>query len=160
MCSMPGMYRDLLAASHLEVGDQAEALLAASSAPDMKAAAHRLRATALSVRRLLTGPLSRDALLALDPSVPDPELQQAELADLAVDVVTAVDYLLSLLDTSVKTSPHLVLASDAGSGRQRGSVGDDAFDWLIRKQLDARGAAVRLGTRLISGLLSDVYADP
>lgn len=156
---MPGTYRDLLAASYPELGDQAETLLAARSEPDMKEAAHRLRAMALSVRRLLASPACRDALLAFDASVPDPELRHAEIADLAVDVVTAVDYLLNLLDTPVPSSPRLFLAGDGRSGGGRGPTGDDAFDWLTRKRLDARGTAVRVGARLIDGLLSDVPSD-
>jgi hypothetical protein len=86
-------------------------------------------------------------------------LRHAEIADLAVDVVTAVDYLLNLLDTPVTPSPRMSLAGDARSGRGYGQVGDDAFDWLIRRQLDARGAAVRVGARLIDGLLTDVTSD-
>ena len=157
---MPGRNDDGLTMSHPELEDQAEALLAASSAPEMKQAARRLRMTALSMRRLLTSPLSADAMPAFDPSMPDLELRRVELADLAVDVVTAVDYLLNLLDTSTTTSPRLELASEAGSGRRHDPLCDDTFDWLIRKQLDARGAAVRLGMRLISGLLSDVSTGP
>ena len=157
---MPGRYDDRLTTSHPELEDQAEALLAASSAPEMKQAARRLRTTALSMRRLLTSPLSADAMPALDPSMPDLELRRVELADLAVDVVTAVDYLLNLLDTSTTASPRLVLASEAGSGHRHGPLCNDTLDWLIRKQLDARGAAVRLGMRLISGLLSDVSTSP
>jgi hypothetical protein len=156
---MPGMYHDLLAASYPELGDQAELLLAARSAPDMKEAAHRLRALALGVRRLLASPAARDALLVLSPSAEDPELRHAEIANLAVDVVTAVDYLLNLLDTPVTPLPRLSLAGDSRSGRGHGHAGDDASDWLIRKQLDARGAAVRVGARLIDGLISDVPPD-
>jgi hypothetical protein len=157
---MPGTYHDLLAASFPELGDQAESLLAARSTPDMEEAAHRLRALALSVRRLLASSASRDAPLVLNPSAPDPELCHAEIADLAVDVVTAVDYLLNLLDSPVTPSPRMSLAGDARSGRGYGQVGDDAFDWLIRKRLDARGAAVRVGARLIDGLLSDIASNP
>jgi hypothetical protein len=112
---------------------------------------------ALSVRRQIASPRSEDALLGLDPSVPDPEPGLAELADLAIDVVTAVDYLLSLLDAP--TEPRqLVLAGDTRLGRHPAC--DDTSDWLIRKRLDARGAAVRVGTRLVRGLLSDVSVSP
>ena len=156
---MPGTYADLLAPSHPELGDQAEALLAARSPADMKQAAHRLRAVALSVRRQIANPRSEDTLLRLGPLVPDPEPRLAEFADLAVDVVTAVDYLLSLLDGPTTAPPHLVLAGDAGLGPGRGPV-CDVHDWLVRKQLDARGATVRVGSRLISGLLSDVSSGP
>jgi hypothetical protein len=157
---MSGRYVDLLTASPPELGDQADALLAATSALEMKQAAHRLRVIALSVRRQIAGPRSEDALLGLGPSVPDPEPGLAELADLAVDVVTAVDYLLNLLDAPATVSRQLVLAGDAGPGPGHRPAYDDARDWLIRKQLDARGAAVRVGTRLVSGLLSDVSDSP
>ena len=157
---MPGRYVDLLTALHPEFENQAEALLAATSAPEMKQAAHRLRAIALSVRQQIASPRSEDALLRLDAFVPDPEPGLAEFADLAIDVVTAVDYLLSLLDAPVTASRRLVLASDTGLGPGHRQACDDASDWLIRKQLDARGAAVRVGARLISGLLSDVSVGP
>lgn len=139
------------------LGDQAEALLAATSARDMKRAAHGLRAMALSVRRQIADPRSEDALLRLDVSVPDPEPGLAELADIAIDVVTAVDYLLSLLDVSSELRQP-VLVGDIRPGRH--PVGDDTSDWLVRKRLEARGAAVRVGTRLIRGLLSDVSVGP
>jgi hypothetical protein len=157
---MPGRYDDRLTVSHPELEDQAEALLAASSVQGIKEAAHGLRMTALSMRRLLASPLSADTVPSFDPSMPDLELRRVELADLAVDVVTAVDYLLYLLNTPAAASPRLVLAGEAGSSRPLGRAGDDTFDWLIRKQLDARGTAVRLGMRLISGLLSDVPTGP
>jgi hypothetical protein len=80
-----------------ELADQAEQLLAASGTPEMAEAAKGLRLTALNVRRLLTRPLFTQPPLQLDPSLPDPELRPAELADLAVDVVGATDYLLRLL---------------------------------------------------------------
>ena len=46
--------------------------------------------------RLLMRPAIADTFLQLAPSVPNPELRRMELADLATDVVTATDYLLSL----------------------------------------------------------------
>jgi hypothetical protein len=128
-------------ASNPELGDQAEALLAASSVLTMEEAAQRLRLTAFSVRRLLTNPLLADAYLRLAPSLLDPERRRMELADLAVDVITAVDYLLGLLETSASASPQLIPASDD-------------FDRLARRRMDARQTAVRLGMHLISGLRS------
>lgn len=157
---MPGRYADLLTTSRPDLGDLVEALLAASTASEMKQAARRLRATALSVRRQIASPRSEDALLRLGPSVPDPEPGLAELSDLAIDAVTAIDYLLSLLDGSVTVSRRFVLASDNDPSLGHRPGCDEDRDWLIRKQLDARGAAVRIGTRLISGLLSDVAAGP
>jgi|ERR1700761_4041256 len=157
---MPGRYVDLLAALPPELEDQAEALLAATSASEMKQAAHGLRATALSVRRQVASPRSEDALHRLDASMSDPEPGLAALADLAIDVVTAVDYLLGLLDVPATVSPQLVLAGDAGPGAAHHPARDDARDWLVRKQLDARGTAVRVGARLVRGLLSDVSPSP
>jgi hypothetical protein len=153
---MTETYCDLLATSRAEIGDQAEALLASTSGPEIREAAHRLRGIALSVRRQIASPRAEDALLRLSPSTPDPEPGFAELADVAIDVVAAVDYLLSLLDAPVVASRHLTLASAISPDHRHRVVSDDASDWLIRKQLDARSAAVRVGARLIGGLLSDV----
>jgi hypothetical protein len=157
---MPGRYVDLLAALSPELEDQAEALLVATGAPEMKQAAQGLRGIALGVRRQIASPRSEDALLRLDPSGPDPEPGLAELADLAIDVVTAVDYLLTLLDAPVAASRQLALADDDRSGSGHRPACDDQRDWLIRKQLDARGTAVRVGTRLVTGLLSDISVSP
>ena len=157
---MPGRYVDLLAAVRPEVEDQAEALLVAATAAEMKHAARELRAIALSVRRQIASPRSEDALLRLGAPVSDPEPRLAELADVAIDVVTAVDYLLSLLDAPGTVSRPPVLAADFDRGPGDTQRGDDARDWLIRRQLDARGTAVRVGTRLVSGLLSDISLGP
>src|SRR5262249_17084681 len=134
----------------------ADDLLGASTPSEMDAAAQRLRVTALSVRRLLMCPALGDTFLQIAPSVPNPELRRVELADLATDVVTAADYLLSLLSTSAAVSSQLALASEASSNRDSGRSDDDALDRLTRRRLDARGAAVRLGMRLLAGLRSDV----
>ena len=80
-----------------ELGNQADELLAATTVPEMIEAAKGLRQTALRIRRLLMRPLFTATFIQFDPSVPDPEFRRMELADLAVDVVTATDYLLSLL---------------------------------------------------------------
>jgi hypothetical protein len=136
-------------------GDQADELLAACSAFEMDAAARQLRLTALSVRRLLMRPALADTFLQLAPSIPNPELRRMELADLATDVVTATDYLLSLLGATAATSPQLVLASEVSCEREHGRSAD-ALDRLTRRRLDARGAAVRLGMRLLAALHSDV----
>lgn len=138
------------------LGDQAEALLAATSVCEMKEAAKRLRLTAAGMGRLLTRPSSRDTSLQFDPSILDPERRRMELADLAVDVVTAVDYLLSLLDTSVAVSSPLILASEVGSCCGRNMSDEGAFDRLTRRRLDARGTAVRLGMRLLGRLGCDL----
>jgi hypothetical protein len=145
-----------MTAAQLHLGDQAEQLLTADGTPEMIEAAKNLRLIALSIRRLLMRPLLTDTSLQMDPSIPDPEFRRAELADLAVDVVTATDYLLRLLIVPTVTTPRLILADDAGVGLSAHSSGAEAFDALIRRRLDARGSAVRLGMRLLSGLHSDV----
>lgn len=134
------------------LGDQAEALLTASSVWEINEAAKRLRLTAISVSRLLTRPSSSETFLQFDPSVRDPEQRRMDLADLAVEVVTAVDYLLSLQDPSVTTSPPFILAGESGLDIGRNFPGDR----LTRRRLDARGAAVRLGMRLLGRLSCDV----
>ena len=139
-----------------ELADHAEQLLAASSTAEMAMAAKSLRLTALNVRRLLTHSLNTQAPPQLDPSLPDPELRQVELADLAVDVVGATDYLLRLLAAQPAMTSRLALAGDASHDRGRAYADEETADRLIRRRLDARGTAVRLGMRLIAGLRSDV----
>ena len=138
------------------LGDQAEQLLTAGGTPEMMEAARSLRLTALSIRRLLMRPLISGTSLQMGPSVPDPELRRAELADLAVDVVTAADYLMRLLSSPAVTASRLTLASQATPGSDKGYSDEETFDMLTRRQLDARGTAVRLGMRLLSQLSSDV----
>jgi hypothetical protein len=122
----------------------------------MQKAATELRRTALNIRRLLMRPVLTDKFLQLAPTVLDPEFRRMELADLAVDVVTATDYLLSLLGAPASLSSRLVLDSEAGSDRGHGTADIDALDRLNRRRLDARSTAVRLGMRLLGALRSDV----
>ena len=140
--------------AHPELGDQADVLLNAATIPEMTAA-QQLRLTAFDVRHLLMHPVLTNAYLQFDPSVLDPEQRRMELADLATDVATATDYLLSLLATPASISP-LILDSEAGFGRGRDSADAEALDRLTRQRLEARATAVRLGVRLLSGLRSDV----
>lgn len=146
--------RDEPMTAHLS--DQAERLLTTVGTPEMMEAAGGLRLTALSIRRLLMRPLATNTSLQMGPSVPDPELRRAELADLAVDVVTATDYLIRLLSSPAVTASRLTLASQATLGHGEGYSGELIVDMLTRRQLDARGTAVRLGMRLLSQLSSDV----
>ena len=139
----------------VNASDQAEQLLMASSPGELMTAARSLREMALDVRRQLVHPFAPGTSLQLDPTVPEPELRRAELADLAVDVVTATDYLIRLLSGPAIMASRLVLADPAGLGGE-GSSDEQAFDRQARRQLDARGAAVRLGTRLLSQLSQDV----
>lgn len=138
------------------LGDQADTLLEASDVPGMQRAAGDLRQTALNIRRLLMRPVLTNEFLRLAPTIMDPEIRRMELADLAVDVVTATDYLLSLLGAPASLSPRLTLDTDAGSDRGHGATDGDALDRLNRRRLDARSTAVRLGMRLLGALRSDV----
>jgi hypothetical protein len=131
-----------------DLGDQADELLKANTLQDMTAAAQELRETALNARRLLMRPLLTDAHLQIAPSVLDPEQRRMELAELAVDVVTAVDYLLILLGKSAAASSRLVLSDEAGADRGHGASDDEAADRLDRRRLDARNTAVRVGMLL------------
>lgn len=151
-----GLPDEPVTAAHQRLGNQAERLLAASSTPEMIEAANGLRRAALSMQRLLMQPVFMQTSIQMDPSVADPELRRTELADLAVDVVTASDYLLRLLMEPSVVTPRLVLAEEGEASHGGRLSGEDAFDRLTRRRLDARGAAVRLGMRLISGVHSDV----
>jgi hypothetical protein len=75
-----------------------------------------------------------------------------------VDVVGATDYLLRLLAAPLAMTSRLALAGDAGLDRGRAYADEETADRLIRRRLDARGPAVRLGMRLIAGLRGGVAA--
>lgn len=137
---------------YLELSEQAEQLLAASDTVEMIEAAKGLRLTALKVRRLLMRPFLTEASLQPDPPVPDPEQRRADLADLAVDVVGAADYLLRLLLAPPAITPRLVLGSETGYDHRRVYAEEETADRLIRRRLDARGTAVRLAMRLAAKL--------
>jgi len=143
-----------MTAVHLDLGSQADRLLAAGSTPEIVEAASGLRVTALSIRRLLMSCSPKDAPVQMDPSLPDPEGRRAQLTDMTVDVVIATDYLLRLLSDPVATTSRLILAKEFGDG----IPDSDKFSQLAQRQLDARGAAVRAGTRLLSSLRSDVVS--
>jgi hypothetical protein len=100
----------------------------------MLEAAAMLRRTALGMRRLVAHPLAAQVLAVLleEPGKPcrDPGRLAAGLADQAVDVVTALDYLIYLLHTP--------------------AAGEEDLDRLTRRRLDARAAAVRQGVRLLA----------
>lgn len=162
---MPAPYEDRPPERHIRrvigpaLADQAGALLEASSVPGMERAARELRQIALDMRKLLVGPVLADKSLQLAPSVPDPESRRMELADLAVDVITAADYLLSLLETPRSPSSRFVLDARSDSYPGYGLAGGDLVDRLNRRRFDARNTAVRLGMRLLGALHSDVATD-
>jgi hypothetical protein len=146
--------------AHLSLSDQIDDLIEASPPENMIEPAQRLRRTALSVRRLLMRPLLAEMFLQLEKelelSFEEPELLRMQVANQAVNVVTALDYLLILLFTPAITSSQLVLGGDPGSDRTQGRTDEEAHDWLTRRQLDARGTAVREGMRLLVMLRRDI----
>jgi hypothetical protein len=153
--SSVGQPSSTLDPSQLE--DQVGELLAASGATEMSAIAKRLRRTALTTGRLLMRPLSANKLRSLTPSVRvEQETRLMELVDLATDVVNAIDYLLNLLDSPTVTYPRLMLSAEADPYRSYDTLDNDAPDRLTRRWLDARGAVVRVGMRLVVGLGSDI----
>jgi hypothetical protein len=133
-----------------DLSGHVEAMLEATGVLEMGEAARELRSDAARVVRLLT---RAQPLAGLKPALSgtDPLQQQEELAVLAVGLTTAVDYLLNLLDSSASASSPFVLADDT-SWSLEGSRADGARDRLMRLRLDARGAAVRQGMRLLGSL--------
>jgi len=127
-----------------------EALLGATGVPEMSEAARRLRSDAARVVKLLTRaqPL---AGLGPSPSGAGPVERQEGLAVLAVGLTSAVDYLLNLLDSSASAPAPFALADDTGWSLEGGRA-DAARDRLVRLRLDARGAAVRQGMRLLGSI--------
>jgi hypothetical protein len=146
----------LTAVAYLEFDDHADELLQARATPQMKAAAQSLRLAALDVRRRLYGSPPEGTTIQLDSSVPNPEQRRVELANLAVDVVAATDYLLGLLDAPAGIAPRLLLTGEAEPARGNGALGDRALDRLTRQRLDARTTAVRLAMRLRAELRGDI----
>lgn len=137
------------------LGGQVDELLEACAPEQVLAAAARLRRTALGVRRLLADPFAARVLAVLpeEPGVPpqDPGQLTARLADQAVNVVTALDYLLGLLAPAEVPVRRLVLEDGP-----QDSAEEDARDRLTRRRLDARAAAVREGTRLLAMLPASI----
>lgn len=150
-------------AAHLSLSDQINDLSEAFPPDTMTEPAQRLRVTALSVRRLLMRPLLAETFLQLEQelgtSYEDPERLRLQLAKQAVNVVTALDYLLTLLFTSATTPSQLVLASEPGADRTQGRTDEEAHDWLTRRRLDARGTAVVESQRLLVMLRRDIAFD-
>lgn len=141
---------------HPDLDDRAEDLANAHAIPEIKLATEAMRQTALSIRRLLMRPVIGTACIALAPTVLDPEQRRMELADLAVDVVTATDYLLSLLGAPAGASSSPVLERELGPDHGHAAQDSDALVRLNQRRYDAKGLAVKLGMRLLEGLRSDV----
>jgi hypothetical protein len=122
-----------------DLGGLVNDLLEARGPAQILAAAARLRATVLGLRRLLADPRAAQALAVLLEQLGTPWQHPGQLAlrlaDQAVNVITALDYLTVLLDR---------LPAD-----------EEEADRLTRQRLDARAAAVRQGTRLLAMLPAD-----
>jgi len=140
--------------------DQVDDLIEASGPGQTTEAARVLRRTVLGMWRQLMRPVSLETFLRAqdEPGIPgcDPARLRLQLADQVVNVVTALDYLLTLLITPPVTTSRLVLGDYPGADRAHGRADDQAGDLLIRRRLDARGAAVREGMRLLMLLPRDL----
>jgi hypothetical protein len=136
--------------THPYLGDKAEALLDASTVPEMNAAAQDLRQAALGVRRLLMGAQVAETCSELAASIPELGQRRLELANLAADVVTAVDRLQRLVPDPY--TADLRQATEAGSDLGHTPPDDEGLYRLYQRQLEARHTVVRLGTRLLLGL--------
>lgn len=149
--------------ANLSLSEQIDDLSEAFPPEEMTEPAKRLRLTALSVRRLLMRPLLAETFLQLEKELEghyeDPDWLRLQLAKQAVNVVTALDYLLTLLFTQGITPSQLVLASKPGADRTQGRTDEEAYDWLNRRRLDARGTAVSEGQRLLVMLRRDIAFD-
>lgn len=151
--------------AHLGLSDQIEDLSSAFPPEQMTEPAQRLRRTALSVRRLLMRPLLAETFLRLEQEeelefpAEEPDWLRMQLANQAVNVVTALDYLLTLMFTPAITPSQLVLSGEPGSDRTQGRTDEEARDWLTRRRLDARNTAVREGMRLLVMLRRDIAFD-
>jgi hypothetical protein len=127
----------------------AGSLLEAQTVPAVRQAARDLREAAIGIWRLLAQPVLADSFIQISPAVQDPEQRRRQLADLAVNVVTAVDYLLNFLPASSDEPEDFALRPD--------HVPDDgAAVRLIQRRLDARATAVKVGGRFLDGLRRDV----
>lgn len=148
--------------AHLSLSDQIDDLSQASPPEKMTESAQRLRRTALSMRRLLMRPLLAEMFLQMEQHLEleyeEPERLRLELANQAVNVVTALDYLLTLLFTPAVTSSQLVLSGDS-SDRTQGRTDEEAYDWLTRRRFDARNTAIRESMRLLVMLRRDIAFD-
>jgi len=127
----------------------AGSLLKAETVPEVREAARDLREAAIGIWRLLAHPVLADSFIHISPAVQDPDQRRQQLADLAVNVVTAVDYLLNFLPASSDELEDFKLIPD--------HVPDDGpAVRLIQRRLDARATAVKVGGRFLDGLRRDV----
>jgi len=132
---------------HPDFYDLAGSLLLARTVPEVKKAAEDLRTAAVDIWRLLSQPVLARSFIHISPAVQDPEQRRRQLADLAVNVVTAVDYLLNFYPS--EETDDLASIFD--------HVHDDGpAVRLTQRRLDARATAVKVGGRFLDGLRRDV----
>ena len=148
--------RRLLRAEHPELSDQVDTLISAETYTNMRSAAEDLRRVALDARRMLMDP-QLGTELGLQASAVDAERRRLELADLAIDVVTAADYFLNLIreSSAAESSRYSAEHDHDDSQRSRQSDDQDWDDLRYRRALDARAALVRRGGRLLHILRRD-----
>lgn len=146
--------------ANLTLSDQLEDLSSAFPPERITEPAQRLRSTALGVRRLLMRPLLAETFLQLERELgfptEEPEWLRLQLANQAMNVVTALDYLLTLMMTPDITPSQLSLGMELGSDRSQGRTDEEAHDWLTRRRLYARSTAVSEATRLLVMLRRDI----
>ena len=143
-----------------ELHDQVDKLNFSRMYSEIKSASEELRKVGLETRRMLMDP-QLGTELALQLGTIDPERRRDELANLAIDVVTATDYLLSLVDDKPLQSRRSFSAekdfgAQASATDSAGRFPDE--DLRYRRLLDARAIAVRLGGQLLRELRSATVA--
>jgi hypothetical protein len=139
-----------------DLGESIDQLLDAENIVSMERAARAMRENAIGVRRLLVRPILASSFIQFSPSVLDPEQRRRQLANHAVDVVTAVDYFLTFIPSSAADDDGLSLVRDVGPARDHVSSDDGSAVRFAQRRLDARATAVKVGTRLLEGLRADV----
>jgi hypothetical protein len=145
--------RRAVRAQHPDFNDQAEALLSSDSPEGIRQEASDLRASVLAIRRVLADPVLSSSVVGVGAPFTDPYEMRMALADLAIDAVTALDYLLANLGASeARASQPWSLTESVD---RLPAHDDEAADRRLRRQLDARAAAVRLVGRLFSAVRKD-----
>lgn len=157
-CAATAFVNRVLHIGRPDPDEQVQELSSASDYEKMQPAAENLRGIGLDARRMLMDPQLGNEL-ALQLGTIDPERRRFELADLAIDVVTATDYLLYLI-AGRSPSSHRRFSAEADLGVPtaiRSSPPDSNADEDLRyrRVLDSRATAVRLGGRLLRALRSE-----
>jgi len=148
--------RRLLGAEHPEVGSQVDTLAEARSYDDIRSATGGLRRVALDARRMLMDP-QLGTELGLQVSALDAERRRLELADLAIEVVAASDYLLNLVGELPVTEDHAYSAERSHRNRRHDPASNtpDWDDARYPRVVDAKADLLRIGGRLLLFLRRD-----